>query len=93
MQPQQNNNKAKNEVSKLEQARLLFDFENILKNMFVTHVNSTTLFLTKNDNDNVIFDNLEYDKLKKDFIEQFGKLAKYFSDSMKEKEETNEQTI
>lgn len=82
----QQNNKAKNEFSKMEQARLLFDFESILKNMFVTHVNSTTLFLTDNKNENINFDNIEYDKLKKEFIEKFSALAKYFSEAMKEKE-------
>ena len=87
---QQINNKPKNEFSKMEQARLLFDFETILKNMFVTHVNSTTLFLSENKNENIKFDNIEYDKLKKDFIEQFGKLAKYFSEAMKEKEVESE---
>lgn len=86
----QQNNKPKNEFSKMEQARLLFDFETILKNMFVTHVNSTTLFLTKQTNENIKFDNLEYEKLKKEFIEQFSKLATYFADSMKEKEKENE---
>lgn len=87
---QQNNNKPKNEFSKMEQARLLFDFETILKNMFVTHVNSTTLFLSENKNENIKFDNIEYDKLKKEFIEQFSKLAKFFSETMKEKEATSE---
>ena len=87
----QQNNKPKQEFSKMEQARLLFDFESILKNMFVTHVNSTTLFLTDNKNENINFDNIEYNKLKKEFIESFSKLAKYFSEAMKEKE--NEQTI
>lgn len=82
----QQNNKPKNEFSKMEQARLLFDFESILKNMFVTHVNSTTLFLSDNKNENINFDNIEYDKLKKEFIEKFSALAKYFSEAMKEKE-------
>lgn len=82
----QQQNKPKQEFSKMEQARLLFDFESILKNMFVTHVNSTTLFLTDNKNENINFDNIEYDKLKKEFIEAFSKLAKYFSEAMKEKE-------
>ena len=86
----QQNNKPKNEFSKMEQARLLFDFETILKNMFVTHVNSTTLFLSENKNENIKFDNIEYDKLKKEFIEQFSKLAKFFSETMKEKEATSE---
>ena len=81
---QQQNNKPKNEFSKMEQARLLFDFENILKNMFVTHVNSTTLFLSENKNEIIKFDNVEYDKLKKSFIEKFSELAKFFSDTMKE---------
>ena len=87
---QQINNKPKNEFSKMEQARLLFDFETILKNMFVTHVNSTTLFLSENKNENIKFDNIEYDKLKKEFIEQFSKLAKFFSEAMKEKEVESE---
>ena len=87
---QQQNNKPKNEFSKMEQARLLFDFETILKNMFVTHVNSTTLFLSENKNENIKFDNVEYDKLKKEFIEQFSKLAKFFSEAMKEKEVESE---
>lgn len=78
------NNKPKNEVSKLEQARLLFDFETILKNMFVTHVNSTTWFLKESKKENANFDNVEYDKLKKEFIESFGKLANFFSEGMKE---------
>ena len=86
----QQNNKPKNEFSKMEQARLLFDFETILKNMFVTHVNSTTLFLSENKNENIKFDNIEYDKLKKEFIEQFSKLAKFFSETMKEKEAPSE---
>ena len=87
---QQQNNKPKNEFSKMEQARLLFDFETILKNMFVTHVNSTTLFLSENKNENIKFDNVEYDKLKKEFIEQFSKLAKFFSEAMKEEEVESE---
>ena len=58
--------------------------------MFVTHVNSTTLFLSENKNENIKFDNIEYDKLKKEFIEQFSKLAKFFSETMKEKEATSE---
>ena len=86
MKQQINNNQPKNEFSKMEQARLLFDFETILKNMFVTHVNSTTLFLSENKNENIKFDNIEYDKLKKEFIDQFSKLAKFFSEAMKEKE-------
>ena len=90
MKQQINNNQPKNEFSKMEQARLLFDFETILKNMFVTHVNSTTLFLSENKNENIKFDNVEYDKLKKEFIEQFSKLAKFFSEAMKEKEVESE---
>jgi hypothetical protein len=56
--------------------------------MFVTHINSTTWFLKENKKENVNFDNVEYEKLKMEFIEQFSKLAKFFSENMKE--ETNE---
>ena len=56
--------------------------------MFVTHVNSTTLFLSENKNENIKFDNVKYEKLKKAFIDKFSELAKFFSDTLKKERGT-----